>query len=151
REDARLQFPSREIRLARIDLGPQEQELTQLVRRHVGGLNPLQQTSLAQALMSSPQALAVQLENMAEGQPSLLQTGKQARALANSCSQPSKLRQLLLLCDELRASRPDWRVVVFTLRKETQWLIGQALERRGIPTGYIQGSQDRKNRQAVER
>ena len=48
----------------RVDLSPQERELTRLVAGHCAALNGLRQTSLAQALMSSPQALAAQLENM---------------------------------------------------------------------------------------
>jgi SNF2 family DNA or RNA helicase len=54
RGDAQLQFPTRDVHLVRVDLSPQERELTRLVAGHIAGLNALQQTSLAQAMMSSP-------------------------------------------------------------------------------------------------
>jgi superfamily II DNA or RNA helicase len=151
RGDARLQFPTREVRLLRVTQSPQEQELTRLVGCHLRGLNPLQQTSLARALMSSPAALAVQLANMAQGQPSLRAAAATARRLADACSEPAKFQRLLALCNELRASRPDWRIVVFTHRKETQDAIGRTLACRGIPTGFIRGGEDRENQQAIQR
>src|SRR5262249_12300645 len=102
-------------------------------------------------MMSSPQALAAQLENMVNGRPSLATAARQARALADECREPAKLRQLLLLCAELRKKRPDWRVVVFTQRRETQAAIGAALQRAGIETGFIRGGEPRDNQIAIER
>jgi hypothetical protein len=76
REDARLQFPTREVRTGRVDPSPPERELTRLVAGHIGGLNSLQQISLAQAMMSSPQALSAQLENMSKQQPALAEAAR---------------------------------------------------------------------------
>lgn len=151
RGDANLQFPTREVRLVKVDLSPQEKDLTRLVAGHIGDLNALQQISLAQAMMSSPRALAAQLENMSGKNPLLRDAAQEARTQADACKEPAKLGRLLLLCDELKASRPrDWRVVVFTGRKETQVGIGEALEAKGIPVGYIRGSEARKNQLAIE-
>jgi superfamily II DNA/RNA helicase len=114
------------------------------------GLNGLVQTSLAQALMSSPPALAAQLKNMAEKQPWLLAVAWQARDLAHACPEPAKLQHLLSICERLRKERSDWRIVIFTGRKETQNLIGQALVRRDISVGYIRGGQPDENQRAVK-
>jgi len=150
RGDARLLFPTREVSMRRVDLLPQEDELNRLVAGQIAGLNGLQQTSLAQALMSSPQALAAQLQNMASGSPALNGTAMRARQLADACPTPAKLRLLLLLCEELQSRRPDWRVVVFTHRKETQEVIGDAFARRNIPVGFIRGGQAPANQRAIE-
>ena len=83
-------------------------------------------------------------------QPALAEAAQQARSLAGACMAPAKLRRLLFLCDELRARRPDWRVVVFTLRKETLGLIRHALAGKGVPAGFIQGGQARENQLAIE-
>ena len=150
RGDAGLKFPTREVQPERVQLTSQEQNLIRLVSRHIDGLNGLVQTSLAQAMMSSPAALAAQLENMAEKQTTLRDAAREARDLAHACGEPAKLRRLLTFCDELKKARADWRVVVFTLRKETQDLIGEALGRRGVAVGFIRGGQPRQNEQAIE-
>lgn len=152
RGDANLQFPTRVVRLVRVDLSPQEKELSRVVADHVANLNALQQTSLAQAMMSSPNALAAQLENMAMKDASLKMAARKARELANACVMPAKLLRLLLLCDELKAERPeDWRIVVFTQRKETQDAIGQALISKDIPFGFIRGGEAKQNQLSIER
>lgn len=151
RGDARLLFPKREVQTSTVNLSHPEKQLLSLVSRHIGGLNAFQQTSLAQAMMSSPQALAAQLENMSERNPSLRLAAQQSRMLADSCAEPAKLQRLLFLCEEMRAKLPnDWRVVVFTRRKETQSTIGHALERRRIPVGFICGGEARRNQMALE-
>ncbi len=151
REDARLQFPTRDVSTVRVTLTPPEEALAGLLAGHIAELNHLQQTSLAQAMMSSPRAFAAQMANMAEKTPALAEDAVRAKALAEACAEPAKLTRLLVMCREMRASRPDWRVVVFTGRKETQSGIGEALSREGIAHGFIQGGRPRENQSAIER
>ena len=138
RGDAKLQFPSREVRLMRVELSPEERNLTRLVASNIVGLSGLQQASLAQALMSSPQALGAQLENMGMGA---------AAVLARAVTEPAKLKRLLLLCDELRRQRQDnWRVVVFTHRKETQAVIGRRWKGGTSQSGSFEAARPTRTR-----
>jgi superfamily II DNA or RNA helicase/ribosomal protein S27E len=152
RGDSRLKFPTREVRVIRVEAPAIERGLTGIVAANIARLNGLVQTSVAQAMMSSPQALASQLENMARNGNIDEAAAVEARALAQRIREPAKLERLLFLINELRTSRPgDWRVVVFTIRKETQQVICEALERRGIALGLIQGAQARQNQASIER
>jgi superfamily II DNA or RNA helicase len=151
RNDARLKFPSRKIQLFRVKLSAEENRLNDLVAQHIQHLNPLQQISLAQAMMSSPQALAAQMKNMA-GKGSLPPAAAaEARIFADRIAMPAKLERLLKFLRELKSTRPDWRVVVFTIRKETQESIGRTLHQIGIPFGFIQGGESRQNQLAIEK
>ena len=134
----------------KVPLTSEECHLATLVRSHIENLNPLVQSSLAQAMMSSPAALAAQLENLAANSPALRPAALRARSLANACREPAKIARLLELCQELRSSRPDWRVVVFTQRAETQKAIGERLALDGIPVGYIRGGRATENQKAIE-
>jgi superfamily II DNA or RNA helicase len=146
RVDARLPFPTREVRLERVPLTPAERAFEPVIARLVGELNALAQVSLGQALMSSPAALATQLETMAASRPHLTELATRIRAVADGPTPPAKLERLYKVCDTLRASRPDWRLVVFTGRQETQEMIRRGLQARGIPVGMIAGSRADGNR-----
>jgi hypothetical protein len=154
RSDANLPFPAREVRLEKVPLAPGERELEAMIGHVVGHLNPLIQTSLGQALMSSPVALAAQLENMAPGLPHLAgylsRVAVHARSLVERGASPAKLTRLYTLCDWLQKSRPDWRLVVFTSRKETQEMIRQGLQARGVPVGLIAGGRHDANRRDTD-
>ncbi len=64
----------------------------------------------------------------------------------------AKLEGLLTLVRELRKERPeDWRVVVFTLRKETQDAIGRALVAEGVNVSFIRGGASNANQATVEK
>ena len=152
RDDAKLKFPSRNVRPLPVHLTEGERRLTALVAQHIETLNPLQQISLAQALMSSPQALAAQMENMAQNGKLPPSAAAEAKQRASAIAKPAKLAGLLRLLRELRAAKPrDWRTVVFTLRRETQEVIGQALQREGILYGFVRGSDASGNRQSLIR
>jgi hypothetical protein len=72
-------------------------------------------------MMSSPQALATQLRNMAAKGSVSESVADAAKQLADANPITAKLDGLLKLVRELRRERPtDWRLVGFTLRKETQ-------------------------------
>jgi superfamily II DNA or RNA helicase len=146
RVDAGLPFPTREVRLERVPLTPAERALEPLIGRLVGELNALEQTSLGQALMSSPAALAAQLEHMAAKRPHLAEIAARMRAVADGPTPPAKLDRLYAVCDTLRASRPDWRLVVFTGRQETQEMIRRGLQARGTAVGMIIGGRAEANR-----
>ncbi len=152
RGDAKLKFPEREVKIWQVFRTPQEQLLTNLVAEHIGSLNPMLQTSLAQALMSSPQALVAQMENMARNGTLPAIAASEAARIAASISEPAKLTGLLALLNQLRDHKPkDWRVVVFTLRKETQQVIGNTLKHLDITYGFIQGGEARNNQTTIQR
>jgi superfamily II DNA or RNA helicase len=151
RGDATLKFPDREVRVIRVNATPGEQRLTNLVAQHIEHLHPFLQISLAQALMSSPQALAAQMENMA-GRSITPAAATEARRIADSITETGKLIGLMHSLKELRQKRAGrWRAVVFTLRKETQRVIGEALEKEGIPYGYIRGGEGQQNYRTIKR
>jgi superfamily II DNA or RNA helicase len=152
RGDAQLKFPDRQVEVFRVPLTPGEQQLYAVVGQHIESLRPLQQISLAQALMSSPRALAAQADNMARNGTLPEAAAAEIAAIARALPEPAKLERLVAFLDELRRQRPvGWRAAVFTLRKETQDTIGEALERRGIPYGFIRGACARQNQRSIER
>jgi superfamily II DNA or RNA helicase len=150
RADVALAFPKREVRSEQVQLTPPVNALFNLVANHLQGLDILEQISLGQALMSSPRALATQLANMAESRPELAEAARLAREQADQCSVPAKLVRLLDLCERLRQAQPvHWRVVVFTIRRETQVTIQEALQRRGICFGLVSGQNAAENQKAI--
>jgi superfamily II DNA/RNA helicase len=144
RVDADLPFPSRNVNTVRVEPTQGEREFEKVVGRVLGELNPLAQSSLGQALMSSPSALAAQLENMSAGRPHLAAVAAHVRSVAERAT-PAKLTRLFSICDELRNARTDWRVVVFTRRLETQEMIRSGLLARGTPVGLIAGGRAAEN------
>ena len=151
RVDARLKFPTRDVRLWHVQLTPGERQLMELVGRHIAKLNPLMQSSLAQALMSSPAALATQVENMVKNRQLPEEALSEVKTALQAIKEPAKLSGLLALIRQLRTDKPrDWRVVVFTIRRETQELIGQALRREGIKWGSIKGGDSRANEKSQQ-
>jgi len=152
RADADLQFPERKVLLHRVAPTPAELELIQLIAKPIQSLNRLAQISVLQALTSSPDALAAQLENMAG-------KGTISRALAidvrhhvRQMPRSAKLAGLAALVTQLRAEKPqDWRMVVFTGRRETQTTIEAFLESLGIRVGIINGSTTGKNQETIRK
>lgn len=145
REQVQLSFPERQVRL--FPVPPTRFELSTMreVARHIARLNGFQQSSVLQAMMSSSAALVSQLNNMRDKNPML---GLLADQLGSVSEQhdSSKLNGLLQIVQELRNRRPgDWRLVVFTIRKETQRIIGKALQERGVAVGYIRGGEPKAN------
>ncbi len=146
RTDVTLKFPVRKLNMVRIPLTGPESAMQQQVGRIIGHLNALSQTSLAQAFMSSPRALVKQAENMAGLDPDAV---RQFRDLASHVPMPAKLARLLALLEDLRVQQgPTWRAVVFTVRRETQEMIGETLQARGIAVGFIRGADTTGNRNA---
>jgi len=152
RNDAKLVFPTRRVKTHRVAASPVEVRLLTLVgellREH--SLNGLSQSSIGQALMSSPQALASQLEEMAQRGTVPRELARVVSALVTPDSVSGKLTGLTTLIQELSSKRPDdWRLVVFTSRTKTQDAIGRHLKALKIPTGFIAGSRANENERAI--
>ena len=147
RTDVALTFPERRLSMVRVPLTGSETAMQIHIGRIIGSLNALSQTSLAQAFMSSPRALVKQAENMAGLDSDAV---RQLRDLAARIPMPAKLARLLALLEELRTQQGQtWRAVVFTVRRETQDMIGEALRARGITVGFIRGADATGNRKTI--
>ena len=151
REDVQLLFPKRVVRLWRMDPSEVDRRLQKIVADHIEHLNGFQQTSLACAMMSSPAALVSQLENMAKDKVNWKDVADEVRRVTERGGLPAKLRGLLQVIGECRDKRPaDWRVVIFTVRKETLKTICEALTATQVRYGVIQGGAARDNVRTVE-
>lgn len=151
RQDAKLKFPTRQVRLFGVAPSAVEVQLQALVAGLIEKLNGLQQSSISRALFSSPQALALQLENMAQRDPGRWATAaREVRQVSDLDPPTAKLTGLLNIIDELRANKPhDWRLVIFTIRKETQQAIGRLLSKSDIPFGFIEGGRAASNQRTI--
>lgn len=152
RSDAKLVFPTRNVKTHLVAASPMEVRLLTLVgellREH--SLNGLSQSSIGQALMSSPQALSSQLEEMAQRGTVPRELAQEVSSLVTPDTSFGKLIGLTKLIKELSSKRPDdWRLVVFTSRTKTQEVIGRQLKALGIPLGYIGGSRGSENERAI--
>ncbi len=152
RKDVKLAFPTRRVKTYRVEASAVEMRLLALVgalfRDH--RVNGLSQSSIGQALMSSPQALASQLEEMSARGTVPSELASRVAALVSPGLISSKLTGLVALIEELSSQRPsDWRLVVFTSRTKTQEAIARHLRSLRIPTGLIAGSRATENERAI--
>ena len=154
RGDAGLVFPQREVILRAARGSEEEQALIAIVGKNLASLSsPLSQVSLAQALMSSPEALVRQLTNMVEKGTVSRGFLAEVETVVSRIEQTAKLRTLLNLVDELRSARPlGWRLLVFTGRQETQEAIGRALTHMlgSGSVGFIRRSDAHGNARSIE-
>jgi len=146
RIDAKLAFPEREVQTYSIPATNEEQFLQDLIAENISNFNGLVQVSLLVALMSSAQALAAQLENMDSGSELAISV----RETTNQIRVPAKAQMLLNIAKDLAKQGANWRMVVFTTRKETQRMIGEILKSARIACGFISGGEATKNRLAIE-
>ncbi len=152
RADTNLPFPARKVKLHLVPASADEQALAELLGRHIRRLNRLSQIHLGQALMSSPQALKAELANMLERDSSLTECHLAVEQFLSNGKPIEKMLGLGRIVDELKKSRPgDFRLVVFTLRKETQTAIGSFLQKRGISCGFIGGGRGKANQADIDR
>lgn len=150
RKEARLPFPDRIVKTVPVDPSPNEERLLDVVANLIGDLSALQQSSVGVALMSSPQALAAQVASMANSIG--LELRSEIARLSAATPIPSKLARLLDLCREAARRRPtDWRVLVFTSRRETQRLIVESLRAERIATGTIAGGAAATNEASIRK
>lgn len=150
RADAKLYFPDRKVQMHRVDPTPQELELIEIVKAPLPKMNALSQISILQALVSSPQALAAQLEHMARNRTAPASMAADVRSVVSRMGTTAKLQGLGALVDKLSAENPGrWRMVVFTCRRETQGIIEAFLQERGIPCGLINGDSGPRNQATI--
>lgn len=152
RTDVRLTFPTRRVRTYRVEASAVELRLLALVGSlfRDRGVNGLSQSSIGQALMSSPQALASQLETMSVNGTVPRDIARSVASLVTPDLVSSKLTGLVALIAELSSQRPDdWRLVVFTSRARTQEAIARHLRALRIPTGLIAGSRASENERSI--
>jgi ERCC4-related helicase len=150
RADAKLVFPDRQVQTNAIEPTKEEITLQQLIGEHITKFNGLEQISLLVALMSSPHALSAQLQNMAStrGDRSLL--AERIRDVVRRMQTPAKAKTVLAITEDLKKQSPNWRMVIFTTRKETQRMLGEVLGKLGIRYGFISGGEPSKNRTTIE-
>jgi SNF2 family DNA or RNA helicase len=140
RGDANLHFPERIVQLHRVDPLPAEIELIDSIAEPIQSLNRLAQTSILQALISSPHALLSQLRKMADNGTVPKSLASKVEEIVARSSVTAKLQGLATLVDKLCAEQPErWRMVIFTTRRETQTTIEAFLQMRGISCGLING------------
>ncbi|MDB4391795.1 DEAD/DEAH box helicase [bacterium] len=153
RADAKLLFPTRSVELFRVAPTRLDRRIQELVAEHISGLNGLIQSSLGVAMMSSPAAVLKQFRNMSEKDGQWLQVVTEIESLLGSVRElTGKQKGLLQIVEELQKVRGDeFRLVIFTVRRETQRIIGELLTERGIKVGFIRGGQPDANFRAIKR
>lgn len=150
RLDAQLAFPERKVTTYDVVATPEETKLQEAIAAGIGSFGPLEQVSLLVALMSSPPALAKQLENMAGKSTAAARLAPQVSSLADRVAVPAKAAHVLRIAEQIRGQRADWRMVIFTTRRETQVMLGELLARQGIACGFISGGKAAENRRTIE-
>jgi superfamily II DNA or RNA helicase len=149
REDANLQFPEREVLTYPINLSPEETQVISIMSEDLHKFYGLEQSSLAEALMSSPDALIDQLKGMAEkNYKATVLLQKIVEALPYGF-ESSKQKGVIKLCNKLKNQNKDWRLIIFTKRIATLEAIGKSLNREGIEFGFIRGGQFKKNQETI--
>ena len=149
RVDAKLAFPERIVKTNVRKPSESECRLQKLVSSQIASLSGLQQSSILVALMSSPHALATQVNNMAVN-------GTVSHSFAVAVAEeveriiiPAKAKGLLRILREVASQEKNYRVVVFTTRKETQQMLGRVLKEAGISCGFISGGKTKENQKAI--
>ncbi|MBM3955980.1 MAG: DEAD/DEAH box helicase, partial [Planctomycetes bacterium] len=150
RGEARLVFPERNVKTYPVKATAEETELERIVSGAIAKFSAVEQTSLLVALMSSPAALAHQVAHMARPGSQAAEIALEVGALAGRVAMPAKAGQLLEIVGILRPQRPDWRMVVFTTRRETQAMLGKVLADAGVSHGFIRGGEPAANRKTIE-
>jgi superfamily II DNA or RNA helicase len=150
RADANLHFPERVVQLHKVDPVPEELELIKAISSAIQSLNRLSQISILQAVISSPHALLAQLKKMAANGTVPQSLATRVEEIVSRISITAKLRGLASLVDKLRIEQPEqWRLVVFTTRRETQTTIESFLQTRGVTCGLINGDSGERNQRTI--
>lgn len=151
RGDAKLQFPERLVRMHTVPPSADELQLITTIAEPIQSMNRLAQISILQALVSSPDALRKQLENMAAKGTFPAAVSREVTRIVEGMGLSAKIVGVGALADQLRSDMPDtWRMVVFTTRRETQISIEKYLSERGIRVGTINGDSGERNQHTLE-
>lgn len=152
RGDAKLHFPDRVVQMHQVDPTSAELALIDAIAKPIQKMNRLAQIAILQALTSSPEALMVQLNNMARNGTAPAELAVTVRAIVASMPTSAKLEGLGRLIGQLKQENPErWRLVVFTGRRETQTTIQGFLEKHGFKVGIINGSSGPRNQETIAR
>lgn len=152
RDDAKLYFPDRVVERHQVDPTPAELDLIRVIAKPIQKLNRLVQISILQALTSSPDALRAQLDNMARNGTVPGELAAAVRAIVVKMPLSAKLQGLGRLIEQLKKENPErWRLVVFTIRRETQTTIQNFLEGHGLSVGIINGDSGARNQETIAR
>lgn len=150
RADAQLHFPTRRVFRQGVPPTEDEKELIRLIAKPIQKLNRLAQIGILQALTSSPDACALQLENMARKGTFPADIAQKFRAVVKGMKMSAKLQGVAALVAQLKKENPqNWRMVVFTQRRETQTTIQAYLEGLGISVGLINGETTGRNQTTI--
>ena len=146
RGDAKLSFPERIVKKHFVRPTKEELDLIRLISEPIQELDAWSQMSVARAAISSPHALAAELKSRAESGAIPMSLAEEVRKIANAIPTTSKQMGLEALVNELRKENPtDWRMVVFTTRRETQTTIEDFLLKKGISCATINGQSSARN------
>ncbi|MGY4328990.1 SNF2 family DNA or RNA helicase [Bradyrhizobium sp. LB7.2] len=151
RGDAQLYFPERRVLRHEVDPTAAELQLIKTIAKPIQKLNRLTQMSILQALTSSPEALSTQLENMARNGTAPTELAVAVKGIVAKMPLTAKLLGLNTLIKTLKQENPDgWRLVVFTIRRETQTTIQNFLEGHGLKVGIINGDSGERNQETIK-
>ena len=150
RGDAKLYFPERKVLRHEVDPTAGELQLIKAIAKPIQKLNRLTQISILQALTSSPEALSAQLDNMARNGSVPTDLATTVKGIVGKMPLTAKLIGLNNLIQKLKKENPDsWRLVVFTIRRETQTTIQNFLEGHGLKVGIINGDSGERNQETI--
>lgn len=150
RGDAKLYFPERKVLRHEVQPTAAELQLIDTIAKPIQKLNRLTQISILQALTSSPEALSAQLTNMARKGTVPPDLAASVKEIVSEMPLSAKLIGLGNLIEKLKRENPDgWRLVVFTIRRETQTTIKNFLEGHGLKVGIINGDSGERNQQTI--
>jgi superfamily II DNA or RNA helicase len=150
RGDAKLYFPERKVLRHEVQPTAAELQLIDTIAKPIQKLNKLTQISILQALTSSPEALSAQLNNMARKGTVPPDLAASVEEIVGRMGLSAKLIGLANLIEKLKRENPDgWRLVIFTIRRETQTTIQNFLEGNGLKVGIINGDSGERNQQTI--
>ncbi len=150
RIDARLPFPERQVQTCSVQPGTDEILLQNLTADNISCFNGLLQTNLLVALMSSPHALCEQIRNMHANGNATHHFKNEISEITEQINIPAKTQFVLELARNLGRENPCWRMVIFTTRKKTQYLLGQVLREEGVKCGFIAGNSPSQNSKTID-
>ena len=151
RGDANLYFPDRIVRMEKIVPSQGELALIEAIAKPIKSLGILVQISILQALASSPEALAAQLENMGRKGTVPLELVSTVKHIVATMPTAAKLKGLGKLIERLQHEDSEkWRLVIFTTRRETQTTIEAFLSDLGLKVGLINGSTGGRNSETIK-
>jgi superfamily II DNA or RNA helicase len=142
RADARLNFPDRQIQMRKVNPTGAELALIDVVAKHLQAMDRPAQIALLQALASSPDALAAELDVMAQARSAPRELAQAVGTTVATIPPGAKLEGLAKLVERLKAQNPDrWRVAIFTTHRATQANIRTFLAQQGVSVGIVTGEE----------